>query len=129
LKSGDVSGEMMASDKDQGPDSPDGSIFEFRQKVQGELTRIRGRLDRLEEEVAEIAPMTQEHERTLYGHPDRARKKYEPGIVSALNDVVQVVSDVKAVARAIWAVVAVGGLALIASLISVWVALAGGAGG
>jgi len=57
-----------------------------------------------------------DHERTLYGHEDSRRRMSEPGVVQVVGELATAFRDVKAVAKAGWAMLGLFGVSLSISL-------------
>jgi hypothetical protein len=64
-----------------------------------------------------------DHERTLYGHEDSRRRGAEPGVVQVVGELASAFKDVKAVARAGWAMLGLVGFSTIVSLFSLFMRL------
>lgn len=79
--------------------------------------------DTLETRVDQLDTRVGDVERTLYGHPDDHRRTTEPGIVQVVNELAGAFKDVRAVAKAGWALMTLVGFSTILSLVSLFLRL------
>jgi hypothetical protein len=71
--------------------------------------------------AADAHQMVLDHERTLYGHVDERRRATEPGIVHVVGELATAFKDVRAVAKAGWAMLGLVGFSTAVSLFSLFV--------
>lgn len=92
------------------PKDPEG----FEEYVRRELRSMNIKLE-------EIKKQTIDHERTLYGHEDDRRRLVEPGLVQVVGELASAFKDVRAVAKAGWAMLGLVGFSTAVSLFSIFV--------
>lgn len=61
-----------------------------------------------------------DHERTLYGHEDSRRRTSEPGVVHIVGELASAFKDVRAVAKAGWAMLGLVGISTAISMLSLF---------
>jgi hypothetical protein len=61
-----------------------------------------------------------DHERTLYGHEDSRRRVTEPGLVHVVSELAGAFKDVRAVAKAGWAMLGLVGISTAISMFSIF---------
>jgi hypothetical protein len=77
--------------------------------------------DKAANQAASQKNMLTDHERTLYGHEDTRRRVSEPGVVQVVAELASAFKDVRAVAKAGWAMLGLVGFSTIVSLFSLFV--------
>lgn len=77
--------------------------------------------DDLSQRLVDLEAQINDHERTLYGHEDHRRRSTDPGIVHVVSELASAFKDVKAVARAGWAMLGLVGFSTIVSLFSIYI--------
>lgn len=86
-----------------------------------ETDELHKRLELMEATVAEHENRVTDHERTLYGHEDSRRRLSEPGMVKVVSELASAFKDVKAVAKAGWAMLGLVGFSTAVSLFSIYI--------
>ena len=71
--------------------------------------------------VSELERQIADHERTLYGHEDKRRRDSDPGLVQVVSELASAFKDVKAVAKAGWAMLGLVGFSTVVSLFSIYI--------
>ena len=71
--------------------------------------------------LTELELQVADHERTLYGHEDSRRRMSEPGLVKVVSELATAFRDVKAVAKAGWAMLGLVGFSTVVSLFSIYI--------
>ena len=97
-----------------GTHEPRGQDESFEDYVERELNGIRHQLN-------SFGKQTLDHERTLYGHEDDRRRLTEPGLVQVVGELASAFKDVRAVAKAGWAMLGLVGFSTAVSLFSIFV--------
>lgn len=116
---------------DSGPRGIDrresGPEAQFRRFVTGELKTIERRIEAVNYTAKKALELIEGHdgrmtdvERTLYGHPEEHRREVEPGVVHVVNELSTAFKDVRAVARAGWALMTLVGFSTLLSLLTLF---------
>lgn len=90
----------------------------MNQEEDSQLKVILTTVEKIETQIEEISARTKDHERTLYGHEDSRRRPSEPGLVEVVGELAAAFKDVRAVAKAGWAMLTLVGFSTVISLIS-----------
>lgn len=91
------------------------------QKSEGFEDYVRRELSAMSGKLEDIKKQTVDHERTLYGHEDDRRRITEPGLVQVVGELASAFKDVRAVAKAGWAMLGLVGFSTAVSLFSIFV--------
>lgn len=97
----------------------------FRESMMEAVEEVKTRLETVEKtadlvligvnkNTSELA----DHSRTLFGHEEDRRRGNEPGLVHAVSELTTAFRDVRAVAKAGWAMISLVGLTTVISLVS-----------
>lgn len=68
--------------------------------------------------VEDHAIILDDHSRTLFGHEDERRRYTDPGVVHVVSELASAFKDVRAVAKAGWAMLGLVGFSTALSLVS-----------
>lgn len=82
---------------------------------------VRRTLNDMTKQLGDIQKQSQDHERTLYGHEDDRRRGSEPGLVQVVGELASAFKEVRAVAKAGWAMLGLVGFSTAVSLFSIFV--------
>lgn len=81
---------------------------------------VRQEMASIKEVVERADQRSQDHERTLYGHEDARRRLSEPGLVQVVSELASAFKDVRAVAKAGWAMLGLVGFSTAVSLFTLF---------
>lgn len=96
-------------------------------EIMGELKDLRNRFQSVESTGNKALDLLEaqdyrlgEVERTLWGHTDSRRRESDPGIVQVVNEIASAYKEVRAVAKAGWALLGLVGFSTVLSLLSLF---------
>lgn len=92
----------------------------FEAYMRREMADFKEILGEVEQRSKDADERSQDHERTLYGHEDSRRRVSDPGLVQVVGELASAFKDVRAVARAGWAMLGLVGFSTAVSLFALF---------
>jgi len=98
-------------------------IMEAMSSIEGRLTKVEEAGEKILDGLDTATLELEDHSRTLFGHQNARRRQVEPGIVHVVSELASAFQDVRAVAKAGWAMLSLVGITTVISLVSLFVRL------